>query len=394
MNGSSEYHQVGSSLAYLTGLRLVLNTAFRMVYPFLPVIARGLGVPLSQAGYLISARWVAGMATPGVIATVGKGEVRRRVIVFGTAMFIVGALVTAATGVYIGALVGFAMMGLAKPTYDVASQSYISDRVPYASRARYLAVYELAWAGSLLVGAPFAGWLIARGDWETPFWVLGGLAIVGLLLVNRFIDPDRPHPEGATPRLRLGRSALTLLAVMGLFTMAAEVMFVVFGAWLEDSFGLSLAALGAAALFVGFAELAGEGATLTLTDRIGKRRSVLIGLIISACAFGLLATAANSLGTGLALLAIALMGFEFTIVSSFPLASEVAPHARTRYLSLTVVAMGAARAIGAAAGPFLFGAFGLTGPIVVAVTADVIAAGLLLAWVRDVPGRTGSSPAS
>jgi predicted MFS family arabinose efflux permease len=179
---------------------------------------------------------------------------------------------------------------------------------------------------------------------------------------------------------------------MGLFTMAAEVMFVVFGAWLEDSFGLSLAALGAAALFVGFAELAGEGATLTLTDRIGKRRSVLIGLIISAVAFGLLATAANSLGAGLALLAIALMGFEFTIVSSFPLASEVAPQGRTRYLSLTVVAMGVARAIGAAAGLFLFGALGLTGPIVVAVTADVIAIGLLLAWVRDVPGGTEPSP--
>ena len=169
---------LGGSLAYLTGLRLVLNTAFRLVYPFLPVIARGLGVPLSQAGYLVSARWIAGMATPGVIATVGRGEARRRVIVTGTAMFIVGALVTAATGVYLGALVGFVLMGLAKPTYEVASQSYISDRVPYATRARSLAVFELAWAGSLLIGAPFAGWLIARGDWTTPFWVLGGLAVV------------------------------------------------------------------------------------------------------------------------------------------------------------------------------------------------------------------------
>jgi predicted MFS family arabinose efflux permease len=379
---------LGGSLAYLTGLRLVLNTAFRLVYPFLPVIARGLGVPLSQAGYLVSARWIAGMATPGVIATVGKGEARRKVIITGTAMFIVGALVTAATGVYLGALVGFALMGLAKPTYDVASQSYISDRVPYARRARSLAVFELAWAGSLLIGAPFAGWLIARGDWTTPFWVLGGLAVVGLLLATRFIDPDRTHTTGTTPKLQLGRTALTLLAVMGLFTMAAEVMFVVFGAWLEDSFGLSLAALGGAALLVGLAELTGEGATLTLTDRIGKRRSVLIGLVISIGAFALLALAADSLGIGLALLAIALMGFEFTIVSSFPLASEIAPHGRTRYLSLTIVAMGLGRAIGAAAGPPLFGALGLTGPVVIAVAADLIAAFLLLAWVRDPSGRT------
>jgi predicted MFS family arabinose efflux permease len=379
---------LGCSLAYLTGLRLVLNTAFRLVYPFLPVIARGLGVPLSQAGYLVSARWIAGMATPGVIATVGKGEARRRVIVTGTAMFIVGALVTAATGVYLGALVGFVLMGLAKPTYDVASQSYISDRVPYATRARSLAVFELAWAGSLLIGAPFAGWLIARGDWTTPFWILGGLAVVGLLLVARFIDPDRPHATGTTPKLQLGRTALTLLAVMGLFTMAAEVMFVVFGAWLEGSFGLSLAALGGAALLVGLAELTGEGATLTLTDRIGKRRSVLIGLVISIGAFALLALAADSLGIGLALLAIALMGFEFTIVSSFPLASEIAPHGRTRYLSLTIVAMGLGRAIGAAAGPSLFSALGLTGPVVMAVAADLVAALLLIAWVRDPSGGT------
>jgi predicted MFS family arabinose efflux permease len=249
-------------------------------------------------------------------------------------------------------------------------------------------VFELAWAGSLLIGAPFAGWLIARGDWTTPFWVLGGLAVVGLLLATRFIDPDRTHTTGTTPKLQLGRTALTLLAVMGLFTMAAEVMFVVFGAWLEDSFGLSLAALGGAALLVGLAELTGEGATLTLTDRIGKRRSVLIGLVISIGAFSLLALAADSLGIGLALLAIALMGFEFTIVSSFPLASEIAPHGRTRYLSLTIVAMGLGRAIGAAAGPSLFGALGLTGPVVMAVAADLVAALLLLAWVRDPSGGT------
>jgi predicted MFS family arabinose efflux permease len=48
-----------------------------------------------------------------------------------------------------------------------------------------------------------------------------------------------------------------------------------------------------------------------------------------------------------------------------------------------VVAMSLARGVGAALGPILFRSFGLPGPAVVAVVADVIAATVLLVWVRE-----------
>lgn len=156
---------------------------------------------------------------------------------------------------------------------------------------------------------------------------------------------------------------------------------------------MSLAALGGAALLIGVAELIGEGATLTSTDRIGKRRSVLIGLLVSAVSFALLVPWGGTMGPGLALLAAGIMGFEFTIVSSFPLASEIAPDGRSRYLSLTVVALGIGRAIGAGVGPVLFGAVGLVGPVAVAVIADLAAAALLLVWITEVPDPTSERPA-
>ena len=367
-----------------------MNTAFRFVYPFLPAIARGLGVPLEAAGLLVSARWVAGLATPGIQRTVGHGEARRRLIVTGCLLFIAGAGVTALTGVYVGALLGFALIGLAKPSYDIASQAYIADRVPYQHRARYLAVFELTWALSLLVGAPLTGWLIARGEWTTPFWVFGALTVVALLLVPRFVDPDLPAVATSTQRGRFGSSAVAFLAVTALFTLGAETMFVVFGAWLEGSFALTLAALGSAAVLIGFAELAGEGATFAFTDRIGKRRSVLIGLMVSAIGFAMLVPTGNSLGIGLAFLALGLFGFEFTIVSSIPLATELEPTTRARYLAWTVVAMATGRGIGAALGPMLFGSLGLAGPAIAAVAANMLAAVVLVAWVRE----EGSEPAA
>jgi predicted MFS family arabinose efflux permease len=93
------------------------------------------------------------------------------------------------------------------------------------------------------------------------------------------------------------------------------------------------------------------------------------------------------IGFGLLFLAIALFGFEFTIVSSIPLASELQPSARARYLAWMVVAMSLARGIGAATGPSLFRTFGLSGPALVAVVSDLIAMVLLVGWVRE---RTGS----
>jgi len=382
---------VRSSLAFLSSERLVMNTAFRFVYPFLPAIARGLGVPLEAAGYLVSARWVAGLATPVIQRVAGKGEARRRLIVTGCLLFIAGASVTALTGVYIGALVGFVLIGLAKPAYDIAAQAYIADRVPYERRARYLGVFELTWALSLLIGAPITGWLIARGDWAAPFWAFAALTVVALLLVPRFVDPDHRGPSGARVTGRFSTQGIVFLGMAALFTLAAEMMFVIFGAWLENSFGLSLAALGGAAVLIGLAELAGEGSTVLFTDRIGKRRAVLIGLMISATGFALLVPAGQHLGIGLGLLALALFGFEFTIVSSIPLATELQPETRARFLAWMVVAMSAGRGIGAAAGPVLFGAFGLSGPALAAVAADVLAGILLLGWVRDrgtVPERS------
>ncbi len=360
-----------------------MNTAFRFVYPFLPAIARGLGVPLEQAGYLVSARWAAGLATPAIQKVAGRGEARRRLLVTGMLLFIAGCLVTALTGVYLGALVGFVLIGLAKPIFDISSQAYIADRVPYERRARVLAIFELTWALALLVGAPITGWLIARGDWASPFWLFAGLTAVALLLVARFIDPDHHHAAHVTARGRFEQAARAFLVVAALFTLAAEMVFVVFGAWLEDSFGLTLAALGGSAVIIGLAELAGEGAVVAFADRIGKRRSVLIGLAISVVGFLLLGLARDQLGIGLALLAVALFGFEFTIVSSIPLATELQPASRARFLSWMVVAMSIGRGIGAAVGPVVFAATGLPGPALIAVGADVAAAVVLFLFVGE-----------
>jgi predicted MFS family arabinose efflux permease len=376
-----------ASLAYLIAARLVLNTAHRFAYPFLPAISRGLGITLEQGGLLMSARAVAGLATPLVVATAGRGEQRRRIVGLGLALFALGAAVTAASGVYAGALTGFALFGLGKPLFDISGQAFIADRVPYGRRGRYIALFETTWALALLGGAPAAGWLISHLGWRAPFWAVAALALVALAALPWAMDGDVPQAAGTrVARLRLTRSAALIVAAVFALMFAAEVSFVVFGAWLEDRFGLSLVALGGAATAIAVAELAGEGASFALTDRLGPRRSVSLGLVVCIAAFAALGPASRSLGGGLAVMVVAFFGFEFAIVSALPLATEVAPEGRARFLALLVVALSASRALAGVAGPALFSWGGFAANSTVSAVAGGLAMVMLLGVHEQAEG--------
>ncbi len=270
-------------------------------------------------------------------------------------------------------------MGLGKPAYDIAAQSYVADRTPYERRARYVSILELTWAGGLIVGAPLAGLAIDRLGWASPFWLLAAAAVLVMPALWRVLGDGAAHQPGASQPLVLDRRAWAILWVAGLFSFAAEIMFVVFGAYLEDDFGLSLVALGGAGLVIGLSEAVGEGSVIAFTDRIGKVRSVAIGLGVSIAGFGLLATTPDALWAALGLVAIAFAGFEFTIVSAIPLATEIAPLARARYLSWILVAFSVGRALGAAMGAPLFDTFGPAGNAGLAASADLLALAVLLA---------------
>ena len=266
------------------------------------------------------------------------------------------------------------MMGVAKPMFDVSAQAYLADRVAYEKRGRVLGIFELTWAGGLLVGAPLAGWMIRTSGWDSPFWLFGGLIAVGALLVPRLLDRDTGDVHGAEGRLRLDRPSRALLVTAGLYAMAAQMMFVVLGAWLEDSFGLSLVEAGGIAVFIGLAELSGEGAVAGFADRIGKRRSVTTGILIAAAGFGMFALAHGTLAMGVAAAMVAYFGFEMAIVSGVPYATEIHPHARARFLSWMVVGWAVGRTFGSALGPRLYVESGIA-------TAALVAAGLNLAAV-------------
>ena len=135
---------------------------------------------------------------------------------------------------------------------------------------------------------------------------------------------------------------------IGLFiSIANEIINLVFGVWLEDSFELKIAALGATAAVIGISELAGETFSVGFTDRLGKSRAVAIGLLLNCLAALALPFLGRSLPGALTGLFLFYISFEFSIVSAIPIMTEIMPTARATLMATAIAAHSLGRALGA-----------------------------------------------
>jgi predicted MFS family arabinose efflux permease len=141
--------------------------------------------------------------------------------------------------------------------------------------------------------------------------------------------------------------------------MANDALFVIIGAWLEVRFNLSVAAIGFGTIVIGLSELCGEFLTVAVADRIGKRRAILLGLASGTVAYGVLPLMDRTLGLALGGLFALFLVVEFTIVTTFSLATEVMPDRRATMMAGLLAAAGLGRMAGALTGGWLWVTGGL-----------------------------------
>jgi DHA1 family inner membrane transport protein len=382
---------LSGQVALATLARLVLNIAHRMVYPFLPAIARGLGVSMSSASTLVTVRSATGLASP-LFGPLSDRLGRRRMMALGLLCLTCGAVAVALVPAYAAVMVGFVFLGLSKTIFDPSLQAWVGDSVPYERRGTVMAITELAWAGAILVGAPAVGQVIDLWGWRTPFLglaVLGAAGAVALLLLlprNRRSREDNPVLNTFAGSLRtvlLQPVAAIALVVSFLVMLANECLFITYGAWMEDGFGLSVARLGLVTMVVGAAEMLGELGVVACIDRIGKRRGAAIGMALTATCYLLLPWLSADLRWALAGLSLLFLFFEFTVVSLLPLATELVPVARGTMMALNIAAMSLGRSAGALLGTAIWSAGGMVWTGVVAGLVTLLSLLLLLAFVRE-----------
>jgi len=360
-------------------LRMVLNTMHRMVYPFLAVFARGMGVDLTTVSFLVTARSFVGIFAP-LFGSVADSRGRRFGMLSGIVMFTVGMGLVAVHPSFVTFGAALLLTILGKYLFDPSMQAYIGDRVPYERRGTALAVTEVAWSLSFIVGVPLMGYLIGTYGWQAPFPVLAVMGVVTFAITRQML-PREDHAFRQTPvsSYKNIRAVLTYVPALAgisiaLWASAAnELVNLIFGVWLEDAFGLKIAALAAASAVIGISELTGEGLVALTTDRLGKPRALALGLSGNAIAALLLPIVGTTEAGALAGLFLFYITFEYVMVSHIPLMTEVMPEARATLLSFNLTGHSLGRMIGALVATFVYQRFGFLPVTLIAIVFNLFA---------------------
>lgn len=369
--------------------RLLLNTAFRILYPLLGFLATGLQVEITTASLLLSVQVAATLLSPagGSLADT-YGE--RFTMLLGLGSFCLGAAFCAIANAFPVFLLGYLLIGLSNALYQPSMQSYASARTPYQRRGKILGLLETSWALAALVGISALSALIQlTGTWHVAFGALFGAGVLGLLGTFVMLPPvQRTHTATQREKLKryellLQRNVVTMLLSVFCLLMATELIFVVYSSWLEQDFQATVEQTTQVFAMLGFVELVGSLGSMVLVDRLGKRRTVLIAFGMVALFQGLLPFSAGNWVLFIVLFYLFVLWFEFAIVSLFPLVSGILPQARGLMISLCVATIGMGRLVSTQIGLPIWERWGFMAIGTLAAALTIVGVLICLVFVRE-----------
>jgi predicted MFS family arabinose efflux permease len=409
-------------LGYIIALGLFakffVDITVQLYNPFLTIYAGGLGVSAVVMGRLVSVRNFMGLTAP-LFGALADRAGYRLVMRLGLAMAGAGMLLLATGGTMAVLVLAMMLAGMGQAAYTPSLHAYVSARSSYERRAQALGIVEYAWALAGIVGLFLVGQLIEVSSWREPLLVLGGMLLaVGVLLGALPPQPgtragnsalsrsagwrgDRSVIQTmreALPALRDGlrglfdfgahwRSAVGSVLVMVFNFFAVFHVLIIHGGWLEQEYGLGAGQLGSVALLLGVFDWIASISVSAFGDRLGKKRSVAIGVGGMVLFFALLPMLNRSLPLALASIVLPRFFFEFATVSNFPLLSEQLPERRGKMMSLSISGGVLGTAIAASTGPTAYLNFGVWGLGPVSAASAAVSFLILLFVVREAPHR-------
>lgn len=351
-----------TEIVLFSAIRILVHAMMRMVYPFLAVFGRGLGVDLTTISLAVTIRNSSAILVPFISSIFDKRS-RRSGMLTGMGLFIAGCALVTFWPTFIMFVIALSFTFIGMHTFVASMQAYQSDTIEPDKREQAIVITSMGWALSFVIAVPLLGFIIGRFGWLSPFPVMGILGIISVVCLLWIVPPGKKALNTQKEKVQHGilqvissPTAIAGVLMILFFCAAHEVVNLVFGVWMEDSYGLTINELGIASTVIGIAEILSVVTVSWLITKVGSKRTVAIGLVFSAITaisipwigrFGLWGAE-----VGLFLFNLA---FQIPFIAYAPLLTEVLPLARASLLGATLASVGVGRMLGALVAPFLFG---------------------------------------
>jgi len=203
------------------------------------------------------------------------------------------------------------LVSLGMSTYDTCSDGLAIDTTPTEERGFVQGVMVGARALAAIVLAAAIGLLAARVSWTAAFFFIALITFLPLILVLQVREGERP-PE---KEFSLAGFRTFLTRRMGLFLILGLVYPLVLysvngilGAFLNESVGIGLAQVGLYTSLFGVGAVVGGLAGGPMTDRLGRRASLVVALVVTSVSLFALVVSSSA---AIAVIAVLIFGFSF-----------------------------------------------------------------------------------
>jgi len=387
---------VGRRARLTVFLTILLDlVGFGMILPLLPFYAERFSATPVQIGLLFTSYSLTQLVFAPLLGRLSDRVGRRPVLLFSITGSVVAYVLFAAAPNYAVLLLARSLSGLAAANYAIA-QAYMADVSAPEERSKAMGLVGAAFGLGFVLGPALGGILAHAGD---PRIVpLAAAMLSGANLLVAFFG----LPESLSPELRgratrgswLGWSDLAIVwrdsPLRGLMLLFFLVMFcfsmmeATLALFCQQRFGFGVRQTSWLFVFVGVILVIVQGGLLgRLVKRYGERSLILSGIVLMA--LGLVILPLSQLWLLLVSLGLLAVGQGVHNPSSLGLLSRLTDESSqgsTIGLSRSFGAL--ARALGPAAGTFLFGAAGAAWPFWTAGGLMVVALFIALGVLRQV----------
>jgi len=285
---------------FLTPLGIVFTTVvidligFGIVIPILPLWAEDLGASATVVGMLTAVYSLMQFIFAPILGRLSDRYGRRPVILVSLLGSAISYIIIGLAGSIAVLFIARILSGVAGASYSTA-QAYVADITTKETRARGMGLIGAAFGIGFIIG-PGLGGLLAIIDHRVPFFVAAAIALLNLVIAwRRLPEPERVRGAVTSRRELVGRAMrdrtvapMVVITFLGTFAFAGmETTFSLFG---RHRFGFDLMEAGLVFAFIGVAAALVQGKAIgPLVDRYGEQRVMMIGLVLTGLALGLLA---------------------------------------------------------------------------------------------------------
>ncbi|WP_167330141.1 MFS transporter [Rhodococcoides fascians] len=346
----------------------------------LPDIATTMGISEPSAGHMISAYALGVVVGAPTIAALAARVPRRMLLLALMVAFTLGNLGTVFAPSFNELVASRFVAGLPHGAYFGVAALVAAHLAEPGKRAKAVAMVMMGLSVANVVGVPVATWIGQALGWRSAFALV---AVIGLLTVSALVlwmprldAMPTTSPITELGALRRGQVWMTLfVGIVGFGGMFAVYTYI--ASTLTDVAGLARALVPVALMIYGLGMVAGNYAGGWLADKY-KLKGTFIGLAATAVFLAVFVVAAHNPVTALLLVFLIGASGSSVVPGLQTRLMDVAEDAQTLAASLNHAAFNLANAIGAAVGGAVIAAgLGYTAPAAVGSGLAVAGLGVL-----------------